>query len=399
MPVFTYIGHNKDGYMAAGAKSFSSSDEMKQFLEKEGVVDFEVYESKTDYKEKLYASVSPIELSLFSKQMSVLFYSHMTLMEGIALLSSQTENKQLKIALDEIYYLMEKGRTFAEAMNMYNHIFPAYMLNMIIIGETSGTLDGVFQRLSKFYDKEGKVRKKIRSAALYPLVLGALMAGIILLLIVKIIPMFDNILINMGGELPTATAAILGASNFISRNIIIILLLLIAGAVAFKRYINTEKGSLWFDEYKLKSKLTKYIFTRSLTAKVSRSLSLLIKSGVQILNAMEIITPLLENKHLENKFKEANQKLKEGGELKDVFEEIGIFPPLFIRMLIIGQSSGHLDEMLDKCADVFDDEADDAIEKLAAMIEPVLIIILSIIVGIILLSVMLPMIDIMTVIG
>lgn len=399
MPVFTYIGHNKDGYMAAGAKSFSSSDEMKQFLEKEEVVNFEVYESKTDYKEKLYASVSPIELSLFCKQMSVLFYSHMTLMEGVALLSSQTENKQLKIALDEIYYLMEKGRTFAEAMNMYSHIFPAYMLNMIIIGETSGTLDGVFQRLSKFYEKEGKIRKKIRSAAIYPLVLGALMTGIILLLIVKIIPMFDSMLTNMGGELPTATSAILGVSNFISKNIIFIVLLMIAGVIAFGRYIDTEKGALWLDEYKLKSKLTKYIFTRSLTAKVSRSLSLLIKSGVQILNAMEIITPLLENKHLENKFKEANHKLKDGAELKDVFEEIGIFPPLFLRMLVIGQSSGHLDEMLDKCADVFDDEVDDAIEKLTAMIEPVLIIILSVIVGIILLSVMLPMIDIMTVIG
>ena len=399
MPTFLYTGSNAQGYPAHGAMKAADTNEVKNYLESREITANTIFESETDYKQGLYALVKPSELALFCKQTSVLFYSHMTLMEGMKLLGEQNENKNLKIALNEMYDIMDQGHTFATAANMYTHIFPTYLLNMITIGEQSGTLDNIFQTMSDYYEKEAKLRKRLRSAVAYPAMLSVLMVAIILLLILRVLPMFNSILTDMGEELPMATALIFGASNFLNKYVWI-LTILIAGAVfGVLYYIRTENGKIWFDKYKLNSIFSKYISRRSITARVARSLGLLIKSGVQLLNAMEIITPLVENKFLEDKFVKATEEIRDGKDLAEAFGEIGVFPPLFIRMIVIGQKAGHLDEMLDKSSSVFDDEVDDAIERLTVMIEPILIIVLSIIVGIILLSVMLPMIDIMSVIG
>jgi type IV pilus assembly protein PilC len=399
MATYVYTGVNAQGYGTSGSNKFNSDQECKSFLDNKGISGYTVFASKTEYKTGIYALVSPGELSLFCKQMSVLFFSHMTLMEGMQLLADQNENKNLKTALMEIYSIMDQGYTFATAINMYDNIFPTYLLNMITIGEQSGTLDSIFKTMSVYYDKEGKLRKRVRSAIAYPTMLAILMGAIVILLIIKILPMFNSILTDMGEELPAATALIFGVSNFLNMYLWIILAVIAVAVAGFYFYIRSDAGSVWYDQFKLNSFFTRYITRRSLTARIARSLSLLIRSGVQILNAMEIITPLLENKYVEDKFVKATQDLRDGKELVDVFESVGIFPPLFIRMVTIGQKVGHLDEMLDKSGNVFDDEVDDAIERLTVMIEPILIIVLSVIVGVILLSVMLPMIDIMTIIG
>ena len=399
MPTFLYTGVNAQGYPANGAMKAADTNEVKNHLESREISANTIFESETTYKQGLYALVSPSELALFCKQTSVLFYSHMTLMEGMKLLGEQNDNKNLKITLNEMYDIMDQGYTFATAANMYTHIFPTYLLNMITIGEQSGTLDNIFQTMSGYYEKEAKLRKRLRSAVAYPAMLSVLMIAIILLLILRVLPMFNSILTDMGEELPVATALIFGASNFLNKYVWIMAIVIVAAVVGILYYIRTPKGKIWYDRFKLNSVFSKYISRRSITARVARSLGLLIKSGVQLLNAMEIITPLVENKFLEDKFVKATEEIRDGKDLAEAFSEIGIFPPLFIRMIVIGQKAGHLDEMLDKSSSVFDDEVDDAIERLTVMIEPILIIILSIIVGIILLSVMLPMIDIMSVIG
>ena len=399
MPTFLYTGVNAQGYPANGSMKAADNNEVKAYLESREIAANTIFESETDYKKGLYALVKPAELALFCKQTSVLFYSHMTLMEGMKLLGEQNDNKNLKITLNEMYDIMDQGHTFATAAGMYTHIFPSYMLNMITIGEQSGTLDNIFNTMSAYYEKEAKLRKRLRSAVAYPAMLSVLMVAIILLLILQVLPMFNSILTDMGEDLPAATALIFGASNFLGKYIWIIGILLASAVFGALYYISTEKGKIWFDKFKLNSFFTKYISRRGITARVARSLALLIKSGVQILNAMEIITPLVENKFLEERFVTATEEIRDGKDLAEVFSDIGVFPPLFIRMVVIGQKAGHLDEMLDKSSSVFDDEVDDAIERLTVMIEPILIIILSVIVGIILLSVMLPMIDIMSVIG
>jgi len=401
VPIFTFRGFDQEGYPLGGSKKMASWEQMQTWLDGEGVIGSQIFETKTDYKTNPYASVSPKELSIFCKQMSVLFFSQITLMEGVLLLSEQTENTQLKLALQEIYEFMSKNNfTFAESMNMYEHIFGSYLLNMITVGEKSGSLDRVFLRLSDYYDKEGRIRKKVKSAIAYPAILTVLMLAIVVFLIVRILPMFNDVLNNMGGgELPGVTKALLSISSFLSNNFLIILLVIVVIAAAFKLYVRTDKGSVWYDNFRMKAPFVGYMNSRVITARFSRSMSILLKSGVQLLNAFQDALTLVDNKYLKEKFLKAAQKIKAGDDLKDTLSEIEIFPPLFLRMVSIGQKTGNLDEMLDKCANMFDDDVDDAAERLTLMLEPILIIILSIVVGIILISVMLPMIEIMNQIG
>jgi type IV pilus assembly protein PilC len=331
--------------------------------------------------------------------MSVLFFSHITLIEGVSILIEQSDNKQLKQALTEVYAFMEKGFTLAEAMSMYGHIFTSYMLSMVVIGEKSGTLDTVFSLLSDYYDKESKIRKRIKSAITYPAILTALMAAIVVLLIVRILPMFGDILDSMGASMPAMTAGILGGGAFLATYGLFFIAGIIIIALGCIIYFRTEKGQYNYDRIKFRIPAYRFIACRVITSRFARSLAILFKSGVQLLNALEDVTVLMGNKYLEEKLKSAVEKAKNREEISEVLKEIGIFPALFIKMFNIGERTGNLDEMLEKSASVFDEEVDDAVERFTQMLEPVLIIVLSLVVGAILLSVVLPMITVMNAIG
>lgn len=399
MSTFLYRGFDPEGRRTAGGGSFASKERMEEYLREKNVSGYEIFDSLTDYSKSGFKLVSAKELAIFSRQMSVLFVSAITLMEGAALMAEQSENRQLKICLNEMYAHMEKGLTFAEAMSMYDHIFGSYLVNMVIIGEESGSLDDVFMKMADYFEKEASIRKKLKAAVAYPAVLTVLMAGIVLLLIVKILPMFNEILSGMGGEMPAVTAMFLAFSVFVNKYLLYIVIVaaaVILGAVYFK---GTERGALWWDTMKVKAPGGRYVNARVATSRFARSMAILLKSGVQLLNALEDITPLLDNRYLEARFRQVIDEVKTGGQLSTALEKMGVFPPLFLKMIVIGQSTGHLDDMMDRSANIFDEEVYDAIERITGMIEPVLIIILSIIVGVILLSVILPMNNIMNTIG
>jgi len=349
---------------------------------------------------KSYRLVSPKELSIFCKQMSVLFTSQTTLMEGLAILNEQTVNKHLKTALTGMYGYMDNGDTFSEAANRYDNVFPEYLLSMIFIGETSGTLGDIFERMSGYFDKEDKIRKKLKSAITYPIILTGLMAVIVVLLIVKILPMFNDMLKSMSGEGVTGVAGVLlGIGMFLANYGWIFLVVIIAIAIAVLLYSKTNGGRVFFDGLKLKIPALKFVNSRIISARVSDGLAILLKSGTPLLTALDHVAILVGNKNWENKFKDASAKIKDGAEPVEVFGSIGLFPILFNVMFTLGQKTGNIDEMMEKCAAVFSDEADDALQKLTGLIEPILIIILSVIVGVILLSVILPMVSIMNSIG
>lgn len=396
MSTIQYRGYNVEGIKVTGCKNFKDTKQMETYLMDNNIYNYEIFESQVKYKKGMSQIASAKELSIFCRQMSVLFFSNITLMEGVLLLSEQSENKELKISLKEIYNHMQNGLTFSEAISMYDFVFHSYLINMITIGENSGTLDEVFSKMSEYYDKENKIRKKLKSALTYPLILTTMMAAIVWLLIIKILPMFNDILMSMGGEMPHITKVILSVSNFINKNGLIFAICIVAIFLFVFAYIKTEKGRYWFDKTKVKSKVGKFVYGKVISSRFARSLSILLKSGVQIVNAMEQVNSMLENKYLEEKFKIAFERVKGGTDLADTLKDMGIFPPLFLKMVVIGQTTGHLDEMLSRSANIFDEEVEDALEKTTSMVEPLLIIVLSVIVGIILLSVMLPMISIMT---
>lgn len=399
MRALLYRGFDAEGRLVCGSRGFASRAQMKDCLDKRGITGYEIFESKTVYRRGVYKLVSPKELSIFCKQMSALLYSNITLMDNVTMLAEQTENKQMKLALDEVRGFMDKGYTYADSMRMYEHIFSKYLLHMLAIGETSGTLDAVFSDMSLYFEKESKTRNKLKSAVVYPAALTALMAAIILLLIIKILPMFGDILESMGAQLPPGTNAILSAGMFLFNYGPAFILVTAAVAAAAAGFAGTDAGRLRLDKAKLTAPAYRRVHIRVITARFARSLSILLKSGVQLTNAIEDSAAHIDNQYLQGKLTEAAASIRGSKTLSEALTKTGVFPPLFINMASVGEKSGRLDEMLDKAASVFDGDADDAIERFTSMLEPVLIIVLSVIVGIILLSVIFPMITVMNSVG
>ncbi len=399
MSTYTYTAINTEGRKIYGALNLASEDAVKQHLESDSLLNIVVYKSATRYVSNPYKNVPAHELHVFCRQISVIYTSQIALLEGIVFLAGQTENKQLKIALSEIHTHMSNGIPFAEAIGMYPNIFNSYLVSMVAIGETSGTLDSIFSDLADYYEKEAKIRKKIRSAVAYPAVLTVLMSAIVLFLIIQVLPMFQETLYKMGGDIPEVTKAILSVSTFLQVYLPYIGVAIVLLIIAAIYYSKTTSGSAFFDRMKVSLPFSKYINSRVITARLARSLSILLKSGVHLLNALDDVVPLIDNSYIQKQFVESVKQIKNGEDVTESLSKIKIFPPLFLKMINIGQITGNLDEMLARTTGIFDDEVDESLNSFTVMIEPLLIIILSIIVGIILVSVMLPMISIMNNIG
>lgn len=395
MSTYLFMGAKEDGSKINGSRNTRSKNELEEYLLSKKITPIDIFDSKTPYKENHFKNINPRELSIFCKQFSVIFSSFITLMEGIKMISEQASNKILTQALDEIFDFMEKGYTFSESISMYPHIFGTYLIQMVAIGEGSGNLDNTFTSLSIYFDKESKMRKKLRSAIVYPATLTAVMAAIIVFLVSKILPIFDQMLSSMGGNISPITSIIMSSSKFLNSYALAILGVLVLIIIGFAIYLSTNKGKYNFDKLKAKTPFAKHILYQIVTARFSRSLGILLKSGINLVQAIEQTIPLIENEYLEEKFYVALKKIEEGNGVANTFEDIGIFPLLFIKMVIIGERTGNMDDMLAKSADLFEEQVDEVIERTTKSIEPILISILSIIVGVILLAIMIPMINIM----
>lgn len=395
MSTYLYQGIKNDGTNVYGSKNVYSKNELEDFLKGKDIQPTNIFESKTPYKENHYKNVNPYELSIFCKEVSVIFFSYITIIEGIHMLYEQSSNKVLRTALWEIFEFMDRGFTFTQSISMYPHVFGNYLIKMVAMGENSGNLDTIFTSLSDYYNKEHKIRKKVKSAVIYPIILAMIMAGIIVFLIKEILPIFDQMLSQIGGNPSSITGLIISTGNFFNANALVFLVAIICLVIILILYFRSEKGEYTLDKMKAKTPLVKYVVFRIVTARFARSISIQLDSGVNLVNALEETIPLTENKYLEEKLYIALKKIENGENLPDTLNSVNIFPPLFIKMVIIGDKTGNIVDMLTKSADLFEDQVDDAIEKTTRILEPALITILSIVVGIILLSIMIPMINIM----
>ncbi len=389
----------KEGINVGGCSELFNKNALAEYLEKKSITNYQIFDTNTRYPKTLQKLVSNKEMSIFCRQMSFVFLSDITVMEGLLLISEQCDSLQLKLSLNEIYNHMENGMTFSDAISMYTNIFNNYFINMIRIGESSGTLDSVFLKLSDFFEKENNLNKKVKSALTYPAILSIMMAAVIVLLIVKVLPMFGNILKSFGQDMPIITSWILSVSVFLSNFGLVIIASIIGLAVILVFCANTEKGKYFFDKLKVKNKIFRDLYSKVTVARFAHSLGILLKSGINIVTALKEVNSLVENKYLRIKLDKALESVEGGADLAESLKKVGIFQPLFIKMVVIGSATGRLDEMLEKTAMLFDEEVSDSLQKMTALIEPLLIIFLSVVVGIILISVMLPMINIMTNIG
>ncbi|NLB77646.1 MAG: type II secretion system F family protein [Clostridiaceae bacterium] len=350
--------------------------------------------NKTKHNKK----ISPIELSLLCHQMELVFKSGVSPLEGIPILSEDISNPEIKKSMDLISEKIINGMSMHQAF-MEEGSFPDYMIHMIKIGELTGMLDTVMENLSVYYENESDLNKEIKNAITYPVILSLLIMGVIGLMIFKVIPIFAEVVESLGGQLPEEAQALFSFTVSLEKIFLWLIVILVPIIIAFKLYVRTQKGRFVFDKLKVKNPITGLLYRKILANRLGQGLSLTTQSGMNTIDSFNAVKGLIDNKFITQRLEEASQKMTEGESFSDAIKGTNIFPELFTKMIKTAERSGNLDSIMQKLSKVYGKESEISLRKFSKTIEPALVAILSVVLGIVLLSVLLPLISMMSSIG
>ena len=334
------------------------------------------------------------DISLFCKQMSVMLNSGIPLNNAVDILEQQTDAKNLKASLKVISKGLKEGNQLSKSLIEQNGLFPDLLIRMVQAGEKTGKLDEVLERMSEHYNKELKTSRQIRGAMIYPAVLAFLAVAATLVLLYVVIPNFSGIFAQSGVALPLPTRIVLAASNFVQSYWYILF-----GGVGllvflFLRYRSTEAGRYQLDQLKLKMPVVKGPMQKIVTARFASTLATLTSAGIPLVEAIDSAAATTNNAVVIDKLRIANEGLQKGERLTGMLTSTGLFPPMMLSMVKIGEESGSLESMLNKTSDFYEEELEAAIKQLLSLLEPAMIIVMGVIIGGIVASVMLPMFEI-----
>lgn len=348
---------------------------------------------KSQVKKKKGGKVKPKEVVIFSRQLSTLVSSGVPIIQSLSILESQAESKAFSEVIGRIKQDIESGLSISDAMAKHPKVFSELYVSMIKAGELGGILDVILDRLAGYLEASAALRDKVKSAMMYPMIVGGIAVAITIFLIVFIIPVFKNIFAEFGAELPFITKIVIGVSDFVKAYILYVLG---AGVLLFfgiKKYIKSENGRRKFDSLLLKLPVFGEIIKKVSIAKFSRTLGTLLKSGVPILQALETVAKTSGNKIIEEIIIQSMQSIREGGKLSDPLKRSEIFPSMVTQMIGVGEETGSLDNMLFKIADFYDQEVDAAIKGLTSMIEPLVMVFMGVVIGFIVIAMFIPMFE------
>ena len=337
-------------------------------------------------------------LMIFTRQLATLIDAGLPLLRGLTVLSKQEPDPVLKKTIISIAESVQGGGTFSEALTGHPKIFNKLYVNMVKAGELGGVLETVLLRLAEFQEKAQKIKNKVVSAMFYPAIVLIIAIVIMAFLLVFIVPKFEAIFADMlgGKPLPALTQFVIGTSNFVKGNLLLILGAGIGLGILYKLVARTPKGSAAIDAFKLRAPVFGDLTRKSAISRFSRTLGTLVTSGVPILQALNITRDTAGNAVVSDAISKVHDSVREGESIVQPLEASGVFPPMVISMIDVGEETGQLPEMLLKVADVYDDEVDNAVSGLTSLLEPVMIVFLAVVVGTIVIALFLPLISIIT---
>ncbi len=331
------------------------------------------------------------EIAIFSKQMSTMISSGMTLVRSLDVVSEQSNNKKLRVIAREMSLEIQKGNTLSGVMKNYPNMFPKFMLNMIESGELTGQIDVVFENLNTHYTKEAKINKKIKGAMIYPIVLFFVAIGILALVFEFVIPAFIDL--YEGQELPALTQGLISTSEFFSSYWIFVLAMFVAMIYGLNRVLKTKKGKLTFDKIVRVIPFIQKMVNIIVTSRFTRTLGTLLSGGISIISSLTTAAELTNNQILIERMEYVVDEIKKGRTLGVLLKEINYFPPMMVSMISIGEESGDIDGMLSKTADYYDDELEATITTMLNLIEPVMLVIMGSVIGVMVIAIMLPLLN------
>ncbi len=330
------------------------------------------------------------ELVIFTRQMATLTAAGITIVTSLDTLSEQAQSPAFKKAIVDAKDSVNTGSSLSEAMEKHRTIFSDFFINMVKAGESGGMLDEVLERVATYLEKTNNLQRKIKSAMVYPTAVTGMAVGISALMILKVIPVFKDIFSGFGAALPGPTQFLINVSDAALKYFGVFVVVGIAIFAVVKWYISTEKGKWKLDALKLKLPVFGPLQKKVAISKFARTLSTLVRSGVPILEALEIVSKTAGNVVVEDTITKVRDNVKEGESISEPMERSGIFPPLVTRMISVGEKTGELEKMLSKIADFFDEQVDVMVDSLTSLLEPLIIAFLGIVIGGIVICMFLP---------
>ena len=338
----------------------------------------------------LFQSIKLRDVTIFYRQFATMVNAGLTLVNSLDILTEQVENKALANIIKAVKSDVEAGSTLADAMEKYPQVFSELYISMVRAGEIGGVLDDILNKIADLMEKEYALKQKVKSAMAYPLFITGAAALMAIFMLTFILPQFVGVFAQFGGKLPFLTQILVTATNLFNRYWYIFFIVIAALVAAFLAYIKTPNGKLNFDKFKLNAPIFGEINRKSAVARFTRILGTLIKSGVPILEALSVSSNAIGNLVISAAVLGAKTKIKEGQSISGPLAASGVFPPMVTQMIMVGEESGELEEMLMNVAKFYDEEVDRSVERLTSIIEPLMMAFIALTVGVMIIAMYLP---------
>jgi type IV pilus assembly protein PilC len=402
MPVFLWEGTTRKDEVKKGEMEAVDEAALRALLRKQGFKSIEVRSKPKDLMEYLpflAGKVKEKEVVVFCRIFSTMINAGLPLIQCLDLLSQQEQNKVFSKIIRSIKEDIEGGTSLTDALKKYPKVFDDLFVNLIAAGEAGGILDVVLGRLSNYLEKAMKLKAKVKSAMTYPIAVLVISFSVVALLLIKVIPTFQKMFEGSGAELPAPTQAVIDASQFAQDYWWAIVGVIVVFVIAFRQFYKTEKGHWIIDSAILKMPIIGPVMKKVAVARFSRTMATMMSSGVPILEGLNIVSKSAGNVVVEDALMKTRQAISEGRSIAEPLSETGIFPPMVVQMISVGEATGALDSMLNKIADFYDDEVDAAVESMTTLLEPVMMVFLGGIVGGMIIAMYLPIFKMASVVG
>jgi type IV pilus assembly protein PilC len=398
MPIYIWKGTNRYGDPVTGERVSSSPEDLERVLQREQITVASISPMKTGLKIPFLNldRVKKKDLAIFARQMSVLIDAELPLIQSLTILAEQTRNKYFKRVITEVRTDVEAGSSLNQAMRKHPKAFDDLFCNLIASGEQSGSLDVMLQRLAEYIEKVVKLRSQVRSAMIYPTAIVTFALLVSIFLMWKVIPIFSSIFAELGAQLPGLTYFVIQLSNFVQNYILFIFIGLIGSVILFRYYRKTTSGRWAVDRLVLRLPLFGKLMRKVSISRVTRTLSTLLSGGVSMLESLKITSSTAGNILIEKSVMDARKQVTEGRSLTDAFRSTGRFPFMMTQMVSVGEATGTLDRMLAKLSDFYEDEVSSSVSALLSILEPMMMIFVGGIVGVLILSMYLPIFNLMS---
>lgn len=401
MPNFEFRGRTRTGQVQQGTLLADTRDAAMAELRKRQIQVVNLKEKDREIKllPRFQFAVGAKRVAIFTRQFSVMLDAGLPLVQCLEILGEQEEHKGFRTIINQVRTDVESGASLADSMRKHPKAFDDLYTNMVAAGESGGILDIILQRLSIYIEKLVKLKSQVKSALIYPAAIIIIAAGVVFIILWKVIPVFAQLFAGLGGEMPLITRIVIGASNFVADYVIWIAIVLGAGFYALTRWHKTYRGRRVIDGATLRIPVIGMLLRKIAVARFCRTLSTLTASGVPILDGLEITAKTAGNAIIEDAVMAVRKSVEEGKSVSEPLAQTKVFPSMVVQMINVGEQTGALDQMLAKIADFYEEEVDTAVAGLMKLIEPVMITVLGVVIGTIVTAMYLPLYSVLSKIG